>query len=136
MLGLWPFSFGKKKPNENSNDNRAWVTEKGAKGLFLKFSTNIANGKALLASAFRTGTGGVATAVSTLHTCHEWEGIPLKLNEAAEYESNPEALKNKFFHRVEEFDKERAKFEDPEARALVDALIDSTIKPLTLKQGK
>ena len=76
MAQCWPFTYDQKL---KENDGRTLVDTKGAPTLYLKWCK--AGLKYVFASAFRNGSGKVATAISTMHTQHHWEGVALKPSE-------------------------------------------------------
>ena len=61
--GYWPFTFEQKLRN---TDKRTLIDPKGASTLCLKWCKP--GTKYVFASAFRNGSGRVATAISTMHT--------------------------------------------------------------------
>ena len=93
--------------------------------------------KRLQASAFRNGSQSVATALSSLHNGHEWEGSVLKPSEHAKWLENNEALRDDFFQQV---DLGEGYFVDDEdginnTKQLLNELLDEKIAPFTLRQG-
>ena len=111
VAGGWPFTFNQ---NVDENDLRTQIDVKGAAALFLKWCcTKVAGmsggSRKLFASAFRSGTQRVATAISSKHKHHQWEGIASDNRELVSYNNNRESLKGKFFKRVDQL------FEKPES---------------------
>ncbi len=94
MAQCWPFTFNQVLAK---SDKRTLVDTQGAPALFLKWCK--AGYKYVFASAFRNGSGSVATAISTMRTQHQWEGIASKQNEAREYKEGLPLTKY-FFQRV------------------------------------
>ena len=131
MAQCWPFTYDQKLAGKH--DKRTLIESKGAATLFLKWCKTGA--KYVFASAFRNGSGSVATAISTLHTQHQWEGIALDKNELAAYLKDRKCLKGKFFERVSELDGVGSD-ESVEEREKLDDLLENKIVPYTLRQGK
>jgi hypothetical protein len=85
----------------------------------------------------------VATAVSSLHNQHQWEGIVLKHAELVRYKSDDQALLNDFFIPVLDIHDratgnslEDEEVENAEVKNLLASLLDEKIDPITLRQGK
>ena len=57
--------------------------------------------RSVFAAAFRNGSQSVATAISTLHYGHEWEGVVLDNQELRAYKRNQSSLKKMFFRSVD-----------------------------------
>lgn len=123
----WPFTFGQ---TLNETDKRINIDQRGAPTLFLSWCK--AGSKHLFASAFRNGSDRVATAISSLHKSHEWEGIAFKPAELRAYQADSSALISKFFQRVELDDKDE---ESPREAVLMEELLEDRIEPFTLRQG-
>ena len=129
MAQCWPFTFKQKR---KEHDKRTHIDVNGAPTLFLKYCK--AGTKHVFASAFRNGTQGVATAVSTLHRSHEWEGVVLKPPEHFAYKADPTSLREKFFQQV--MLKELCRDDNFSATPLLQRHLDEKIEPITLRQGK
>lgn len=56
--------------------------------------------KDLFATAFRNGSKSVATAISSLHKSHMWEGIVENTSDLYDYQIDKTCLIKKFFKRV------------------------------------
>lgn len=131
MAQCWPFTYNQAlKPS----DKRTLVDVKGAPTLFLKWCK--AGVKYLFASAFRNGSESVATAVSTLHTQHHWEGIVMEPNELVEYKVDKTSLQSKFFQRVHAIDDEFELSETEGEKNLLNQLLNHKVEAYTLRQGK
>ena len=131
MAQCWPFTYNQKlKPN----DKRTLIDVKGAPTLFLKWCK--AGCKYLFASAFRNGSESVATALSTMHTRHQWEGIVLKPSELREYKADKLSLVSKFFTRVDAIDSEHELEESEVENRILNKILRDKVDPLTLRQGK
>ena len=129
MAQCWPFTYDQVL---KENDRRTLVGGKGAATLYLKWCK--AGTKYLFASAFRNGSGKVATAISTMHTQHHWEGVVLSPRELLEYKNDSSSLTSKFFLRVSEIDNDdRSESEDE--KEVLDHLMRTKIEALTLRQG-
>ena len=101
MAQCWPFTY---EQTLKEGDRRTLIDPKGAATLFLKWCK--AGHKYVFASAFRNGSGSVATAISTMHTQHQWEGIVLKQSELFDYKNNDTSLVSNFFNRISDFDED------------------------------
>ena len=99
MAQCWPFTYDQVL---KESDGRTLVDGKGAATLYLKWCK--AGFKYVFASAFRNGSGKVATAISTMHTQHHWEGVALKPSELVKYKDDNSSLTSKFFSRLAEID--------------------------------
>ena len=129
MAGGWPFTYDQKlKPN----DKRTLISTKGASMLALKWCAS--GMKKIFASAFRNGSGSVATAISTVHKQHHWEAILLVPRELRKYSDDPSSLQEDFFQFVclpglpEE--------EDGHAASAMEDLLEREVDPQMLQQGK
>lgn len=140
MAGCWPFTFNQKT---RDTDLRTMVDPKGAPTLFLKWSkggsrsrggaTGPGATRKLFASAFRNGSQKVATAISSLHSHHHWEGIVMVHKELSSYEKNKRSLRPNFFQRVDDlFEKEESEDEKNE----MEHILNEKVEPMTLRQGK
>ncbi len=130
MAQCWPFTYNQKlKPN----DKRTVVDVKGAPTLFLKWCK--AGVKYLFASAFRNGSESVATAISTLHTKHQWEGIVMKPSELVQYKNDKNSLTKYFFERISAIDQKYKRIESESERNALNKIIRDKIDPMTLRQG-
>ena len=130
MAQCWPFTY---KQKLQQNDKRTVIDVKGALTLFLKWCK--AGSKYLFASAFRNGSESVATAVSTMHTRHQWEGVALKPSELREYKDDKMALVSKFFQRMCVIDYEYKLNESRVEKRLLNEILTNQIEPFTLRQG-
>ena len=125
------------------SDQRTLIDHKGAATLFIKWcSVGVKN---IFATAFRNGTEGVATAVSTLHRGQEWEGIVMKPKELKLYNQNKQSLIPYFFEKVEGIPYDPPSVQDStdsdvnendSVTAKMKELLEETIEPFTLRQGK
>ena len=131
MAQCWPFTYDQ---TPRGADIRTVIDTKGAPTLYLKWCK--AGHKYLFASAFRNGTGRVATAISTMHTQHQWEGIVSDNAELLSYKRNSSSLLSKFFTRITEIDKKYRQRESEEEREKLQTLLDYKIEPFTLRQGE
>ena len=129
MAQCWPFTYDQKL---KSSDKRTLIDTKGAPTLFLKWCKSGA--KYLFASAFRNGSGSVATAISTMHNQHQWEGIALDKNELDSYRRDKSSLHNKFFSKVECL--LNGNEESEEECEAIHQLLNEKIDPMTLRQGE
>ena len=130
MAQCWLFTYDQVL---KETDGRTLIDGKGAPTLYLKFCK--AGHKYLFASAFRNGSGKVATAISTMHTQHHWEGVALKPSELVKYKNDETSLVSNFFSRVSALDNdERAEGEDE--KEVLNELLSTKIDPYTLRQGK
>ena len=130
MAQCWPFTYDQRM---DSNDLRTKIDPKGAATLFLKWCK--VGYKYLFASAFRNGSGRVATAISTMHTQHQWEGVILDEAEHRRYKGDKTSLIQYFFHRVTALD-EIGGEETVEEREILNEFVNEKIEPYTLRQGK
>lgn len=129
MTNCWPFTYNQKL---SSSDKRTIIDVKGAPALFLKWYK--AGAKYIFASAFRNGSESVATAISTIHNCHQWEGVVQKNAELIEYKKDNTSLRPLFFQRVvglNDVEEEQSVLEKEKIRDLA-----GKIEPYTLRQGK
>lgn len=124
----WPFTYNQKL---RQCDKRTLIDCKGAPTLFLKWARICK--KKIWALAFRNGSESVATAISTIHKGHHWEGIVVKYDELFQYKLDPSALRSCFFERV--LDHIFGKVNKDEITVLND-ILDNKIEPLTIRQGK
>ncbi len=138
MAQCWPFTYEQKL---SETDNRRLIEPKGAATLYLKWCK--AGPKYLFASAFRNGTGRVATAISTMHTQHQWEGVVMDEREIRKYKEKTysegetqSTLAGSFFSRMDGLGEKIEKDESSEEREILDKMIDTQIEPFTLRQGK
>ena len=130
MAQCWPFTYDQ---TLKEGDRRTLIDPKGAATLFLKWCK--AGHKYVFASAFRNGSGSVATAISTMHTQHQWEGIVLNQSELFQYKDNDTSLVSKFFNRISDIDEDGMN-ESEEEKFVMDELLQDKIQPMTLRQGK
>lgn len=135
LAGGWPFTFSQ---NVDENDLRTEIDVKGAPALFLKWCRTKVAGMAggsrrLFASAFRSGTQRVATAISSMHTHHQWEGVVIDNRELVSYNEDKASLKSKFFKRVDQLFE---KSESPEEKEMMEQLLSQKVDAITLRQGK
>jgi hypothetical protein len=130
MAQCWPFTYNQKM---KENDKRTWIDVKGAPTLFLKYCK--AGAKYVFASAFRNGTQSVATAISSMHKTHEWEGVAMNTSEYFSYQNDSSVLCNKFFSRVN-MDGFYDKSPDDDERYVIQEFLNTKIVPYTLRQGK
>ena len=131
MAQCWPYTFNQKLAED---DKRTLLDTKGAPTLYLKWCK--AGAKFIFASAFRNGSDKIATAISTMHTQHHWEGIVQNEKELRMYKQNKKSLIPLFFTECPLTD---GKEQHPETVAESEAmewLLESTIKPITLRQSK
>ena len=132
----WPFTYNQQLKDD---DKRTLVDPKGHSTLFLKWC-KVGNSKPIFAAAFRNGSQRVATALSSLHKSHEWEGVILKPSEKVDYERDPKCLESRFFKRVdlgELLDPETSENEDEdEGDMAMSHLLNDVIVPYTLRQGE
>lgn len=129
MAQCWPFTYNQKM---KENDKRTWIDVKGAPTLFLKYCK--AGAKYVFASAFRNGTQSVATAISSMHKTHEWEGVAMNPAEYIAYQNDSSALRNKFFSRVP-MDGLYDQSADNDEREVIQEFLDAKIVPYTIRQG-
>ena len=134
MMGGWPFTFNQ---HVGSNDLRQEIDAKGAPTLFLKWCKSKIAGigatRKLFAAGFRNGSQRVATAISSIHTHHQWEGVVVDNRELLAYKKDKTSLRNNFFVRINElFEKEESENEKEEMKSL----LDNEIIPMTLRQGE
>ena len=86
----------------------------------------------------------MATAISTLHDQHQWEGVILKPAELRRYEVDKTSLIQDFFQRVpssslilaEENGEAEILEESDDAKETMIDLLEEKIEPYTLRQGK
>ena len=140
MAGCWPFTFNQ---NVRESDQRTKIDPKGAPTLFLKWwkggsrsrggATGEGATRKLFASAFRNGTQSVATAISSIHSHHHWEGIAMVHSELCDYQKDKKSLRPKFFQRIDDLFENEA--EDDEKDEMM-KILDEDIEPITLRQGK
>ncbi len=137
MAGCWPFTFDQKVTED---DTRTKIDPKGAPALFLKWCKGVGTSvrqsrgtRRLFASAFRNGSQKVATAISSLHAHHQWEGVALDPRELAAYKRDKKSLQSKFFGRVDDV---FLGIEEDEERNKMKEILEERIVPMTLRQGK
>ena len=101
LAGCWPFTFDQKV---KSTDTRTKIDSKGAPTLFLKFCKGYsglarveASTRKLFASAFCNGLERVATAISSIHSHHQWEGVVMDNRELLRYKRDRLSLAGDFF---------------------------------------
>jgi hypothetical protein len=134
-LVCWPYNFGH---THSANDPRTFIDAIGAPSLFIK-NTTVGGIKRVSAVAFRNGSGAVSTAVSSMHSGFEWEGVTeidgCKLLRM--YDQDESSLRSLFFERVEGLcgDEEEQDVEDDDDADLCAEILDSVIDPLTMHQG-
>ena len=127
----WPFTFNQRM---SANDKRTSIDPKGAPTLFMKECTSDRNSrKKMFATAFRNGTDKVATAISSLHSQHQWEAIIQHNYELREYENDQTSLISKFFQRVDNLFENPCNYEEEE---VIESILEDKIVPITLRQGK
>ena len=129
LLNCWPFTYNQKVNEEK--DGRTLIDVKGAPTLFMKYCT--IGLKRLQASAFRNGSQSVATAISSLHHGHEWEGTVLKPSEHRRWLEDEESLKKDFFQSVDLGKK--FLIDDMNDTEMLNDLLVTKITPFTLRQG-
>ena len=128
MAQCWPFTYKQKlKPD----DKRTLLDTKGAPALLLKWCK--AGAKHIFASAFRNGSDRIATAISTMHTQHHWEGVILNEKELELYKMDDKVLIPKFFQRCSNLFEEEESVAENEA---MEHLLDNEVDPFTLRQGE
>lgn len=130
MAQCWPFTFNQ---TLKDSDKRTSIDTKGAPTLFLKWCKT--GTKYVFASAFRNGTDRVATAISTMHTQHQWEGVVLNNCELQKYKENKLSLSPHFFNRVENLNHCEERSSESEKEVL-EQLLENKIDAYTLRQGK
>jgi hypothetical protein len=130
MTQCWPFTYNQKM---KENYKRTLIDIKGAPCLFLKYCKT--GEKYVFASAFRNGTQSVATAISSIHKPHEWEGVAMNPSEYFAYQNDSLALHNKFFSH-DELDGLYDKSADDDEREVIQEFLDTKIVPYTIRQGK
>ena len=130
MAGCWPFTYDQKV---SESDARRLIDPKGAATLFLKRCK--AGSKYLFASAFRNGSGSVATAISTFDSKFQWEGVVLNHSEFERYRADDTSLACDFFTRIG-LGELLADEEEEDEEILLKNLREETILPMTLRQGK
>lgn len=127
----WPFNFGVNR--QSQNDSRTFIDSSGAPCLYIK-NTTVGRMKRVQAVAFRNGSGAVSTAVSSIHSGYEWEGITeidgCRL--ARMYEDDGACLQKLFFQRVEGLVDNT---EDQVDRDMCETFLSEMIDPLTMLQG-
>ena len=131
MAQCWPFTYDQ---NLRDTDNRTLIEGKGAATLYLKWCK--AGPKYLFASAFRNGSGRVATAISTMHTQHQWEGVVYNDSEFERYKDDKSSLIYDFFARVSDLDEKYETVESEDEKEVLKDIIDNKIEPYTLRQGE
>jgi len=132
----WPFNFGGKE--QTASDARTFIDSLGAPTLFIKNAT-VAGIKRVCAVAFRNGSGAVSTAVSSMHSGFEWEGVTEMDGEilARHYEHDPTSLQSLFFERVEGLvHNEEEDTEDEVDKDICRRLLLDKIDPLSIHQGE
>ncbi|GFH47201.1 hypothetical protein CTEN210_09822 [Chaetoceros tenuissimus] len=131
IANCWPFTHNQ---NLADNDTRTLIETKGAPSLFLKYFSVDRGEKTIFASSFRNGSGAVATALSTLHGNHQWEGIALKPSERISYKKDSTCFASKFLVGID-IDDGVNKFTDDDIEISLRNDIMNRIKPFTLRQG-
>ena len=132
MAQCWPYTYNQKVKD---TDKRTMIDVKGAPTLYMKkIATH--QGKSLSASAFRNGSQSVATAVSSIHPVHQWEGVVLNQNDRLQYSNDSSSLVEKFFERLETLENRCDKVESDVDKELINEVLENKIIPMTLKQGK
>ena len=133
LIGCWPFTYNQ-QINNPASDKRTLVDVKGAPTLFLKSCR--AGAKSLFASAFRNGSQSVATAVSSLHRGHQWEGVVLCNAEHRAWLDDDSALQDKFFQSISfTNDDDGILVPSGDDEDLLNDLFSTAITPYTLRQG-
>lgn len=135
FLVCWPFNFGGKA--QASTDSRTFIDSLGAPTLFIK-NTTVGGIKQVLAVAFRNGSGAVSTAVSSMHSGFEWEGVTEKDGDilVRRYEEDATCLQSLFFERVEGLaHNEEEDAEDEVDKDICERLLLEQIDPLSINQG-
>ena len=89
--------------------------------------------KKLYASAFCNGTNAVATGVSTLHQCFEWDAVLLYQKKFEEWRRDKVSFASKFFTLLEL--NGDLLCHDETASNLLKKCLQDEIKPCTLRQG-
>ncbi len=139
MAGCWPFTFDQKM---SESDTRTKIDPKGAATLYLKWCKPRRGGgnnarahgvRRLFASAFRNGSQRVATAISSIHAHHHWEGVAMYQHEHASWKRNKSSLEPYFFKRVDDIFLDK---EEEEEKILLKEYLSSKIIAKTLRQGK
>ena len=131
-LQCWPYTFNQ---TLRSKDRRTLINENGAPTLFLKWTK--AGLKYVFASAFRNGSKRVATAISSIHHQHHWEGIALNPPELHSYNKDKRSLRSSFFQRVMDLQTQDGRiFPELEAEKELIEILLAKIEPYTLRQGK
>ena len=136
MAQCWPFTYNQK---EKPNDYCTHIDPKGSATLYLKWCK--AGAKYLFASAFRNGSESVATALSSLHNQHQWEGVVFYQSELDKYRDDPNSLRSEFFQSVDLSDSEDVlTILDYQQTSIgeqiqLDAILNDEIEPYTLRQG-
>lgn len=132
MLQCYPYTYAQ---TIRPTDKRTLIDENGHPTLYLKWTK--AGYKHVFASAFRNGSKSVATAISSLHNQHHWEGIVLKPLELHSYRRDNRSLQSLFFQRVMDIQTQLGciDYESEEELSSIDDLF-TVIEPYTLRQGK
>lgn len=132
MAQCWPFTY---KQTLKPSDQRTVIDTKGAPTLFLKYYKTPT--KYVFASAFRNGSETVATAVSTMHSQHQWEGVALKPRELRQWQKDKTSLKSSFFQRVKDLVTINGVIDNEtiDEEELMEELLER-IEPYTLRQGE
>ena len=78
----------------------------------------------------------MATAISTLHYGHEWEGVVLDNQELRAYKGNQSSLKKKFFRSVDLGNNDGNEERSNHVNLLLEDLLHEKIEPCTLRQGE
>ena len=131
MAQCWPFTYDQVL---KESDKRQLIDGKGAATLYLKWCRS--GPQYVFASAFRNGSGKVATALSTMYTQHHWEGIALVPKELQRYKDDNSSLVSDFFSRVLQLDDKAGTTESQDEKDALADLIETKIIPYTLRQGK
>jgi hypothetical protein len=128
-LNQWPFTYDQKP---SASDKRTYIDSAGAPTLFLKVYENNLNQK-IYATAFRNGTGGVVTSISSMHGKHSWEGKVEKPNDLLMYKEDSKSLIPKFFQRQNDVLPSQERIE--EENDMLQELLSTTIRAITLTQS-
>jgi len=128
-LNQWPFTYDQKL---SASDKRTYIDSAGAPTLFLKVYENNLNQR-IYATAFRNGTGGVVTSISSMHGKHSWEGKVEKPSDLLLYNENSNSLIQKFFQRQNDILPSQERIE--EEKDMLQELLTTKIRAITLTQS-
>ena len=131
MANCWPFTY---LQTLKASDNRTLIDVKGHATLFLKVVH--AGVRSVFAAAFRNGSQTVATAISSLHYGHEWEGVVLDNQELRAYKGNQSSLKKMFFRSVDLGNNDGNEERSNHVNLLLEDLLHEKIEACTLRQGE